>query len=217
MNTGISIRFYLAILVSLLFQPELPACSCGNIDSEKDQAAVQEMPLARFRERFDGKASRSNIQFTAEAYGGKPFLRYFGPHFTFHLHPTPQGWLLSVTDQRGTEDISRLTPPFHFVPNPREIEGWHFRNADNSGPNEPGDKNVNAPGEIREFIFSPEVGRTIDGPTAHRKPDEKEIDRIRQYGTGTLTILEFRLKDLEPGKQAGFEWMRFRVEISWPQ
>ena len=58
---------------------------------------------------------------------------------------------------RAATKISRgLTPPWHLVPNPRYVEGWHFRNASNTGPN---DGSVNAPQETREFIFSPEVGR----------------------------------------------------------
>jgi len=55
------------------------------------------------------------------------------------LTPVSEGWFLAVTTEgRETEDLSRLTPPWHFVPNPREIEGWHFRNADNTGPNDGG-------------------------------------------------------------------------------
>ena len=101
------------------------------------------------------------------------------------------------------------------MPNPRDIEGWHFRNADNSGPNEPGDKNVNAPGEKREFIFSPAVGRTIAGPEAKRSPTPEEIDAIRSLGRGKLRILDYQLKDLEPQKQARFQWMNFEVELSY--
>ena len=52
-----------------------------------------------------------------------------------------------------------MTPPWHFVPNAREIEGWHFRNGDNTAPN---DASVNALQELREFIFSPAVGRGIE-------------------------------------------------------
>ena len=37
--------------------------------------------------------------------------------------------------------------------NHKYIVGWHFRNFDNSGPNEVGPKNVNAPGKVREFYF----------------------------------------------------------------
>ena len=142
---------------------------------------------------------------------GETFEKAFGPGFYFRLEPNAYGWLITLRDERGSEDLSRLTPPFHFVPNPREIEGWHFRNADNSGPNEPGEKNVNAPGLIREFIFSPEVGRTINYP-----PKPEEIEKIRRFGRGELRILDYKLGDLVPGKRARFEWMRFEVDLSWP-
>jgi len=164
-----------------------------------------------------GQSLRTQITFKGEVWGGKSFKQTFGPGFYFYLEPVPHGWLIVIRDKRETEDISRLTPPFHFVPNPREIEGWHFRNIDNSGPNEPGEKNVNAPGVVREFIFSPQVGRTIDGPEAKRKPTPKEIEKIRKDGQGKLIILDYRLKDLEPRKQASFEWMRFKVDLSWPK
>jgi hypothetical protein len=76
------------------------------------------------------------------------------------LMSTAEGWLLEVaTKGREAEDLSRLTPPWHCAPNPRQIEGWHVRNVDNSAPN---DGSVNAPQEFREFIFSPAVGREIE-------------------------------------------------------
>jgi len=72
-------------------------------------------------------------------------------------------------------------------------------------PNEAGEKNVSAPGIAREFIFSPEVGRNIDGPMAGGKPTAEEIKRVGQFGRGELRILDDRLTDLESGKQARFE------------
>jgi hypothetical protein len=162
------------------------------------------------------ETARVNVKISGEVKMGQPFEKSFGPAFRFHLTPTPCGWLIVIRDEQKSEDISRLTHPFHFVPNPREIEGWHFRNSDNSGPNEAGDKNVNAPGEIREFIFSPEVGKSIAPPEAKRQPTVEEIDRVRHFGHGRLKILDYRLTDLIPGQQAKFEWMRFEVELSWP-
>ena len=159
---------------------------------------------------------RAYIKISGEVSAGKSFERGFGAGFRFCLDPSPYGWLIVVREKQASEDISCLTPPFHFVPNPREIEGWHFRNADNSGPNEPGEKNVNAPGLVREFIFSPAVGRTIGGPEAKKQPTEKEVEQVRRFGQGKLKILEYRLGDLEHGKQAKFEWMRFEVDLSWP-
>jgi hypothetical protein len=159
---------------------------------------------------------QARTRITGEVSGGKVFEQTFAPGFYFCLDPTPFGWLIAVRDKRRTEDISRLTPPFHFVPNPREIEGWHFRNADNSGPNEAGEQNINAPGEIREFIFSPEVGKTVNGPDAKRQPTPEEIEQVGRFGRGKLKILDYRLGDLKIGQQAKFEWMRFEVDLSWP-
>ena len=75
-------------------------------------------------------------------------------NLTFRLVPLPSGWIIWMGNpQDSTKDfVSVATPPFRGL-NARIIEGWHFRNADNSGPNLPGDKNVNAPGEIRSFYF----------------------------------------------------------------
>lgn len=160
--------------------------------------------------------SRDRTILTGEASAGNLFERPFGPGFSFRLEPRPFGWAIVIHDAAAADDLARLTPPFHFVPNPRDIEGWHFRNADNTGPNEPGEKNVNAPGAVREFIFSPDVGKTIAGPDATGPVTEEDVERVRQFGRGTLTILNFRLADAEPGKTARFEWIRFRVELSWP-
>ena len=161
---------------------------------------AEEKETKRIHERIKGEVKMDET-----------FEQAFGPGFCFRLDPDPLGWTIVIKDERGTEDISRLTPPFHFVPNPRDIEGWHFRNADNSGRNEAGEKNVNAPGEVREFIFSPEVGRTIHYP---HKPGEME--KIKRFGRGELRILDYKLGDLVPGEKARFEWMRFEVDLSWP-
>lgn len=159
---------------------------------------------------------RNSLTIFGEVTAGNLFERPFGPGWSFRLEPGAFGWTIAIRDAEAADDLARLTPPFHFVPNPRDLEGWHFRNADNSGPNGPGEKNVNAPGEVREFIFSPQVGKTIDGPGATGPVTEEDIERVRRYGRGTLTILEYRLADAEPGKTARFDWLRFKVELSWP-
>lgn len=189
----------------------------GNLDNAQDKNASLEIDLQELRGKLMNGCpeDRSRITFSARISAGEALVKDFGPGFTFHLVPNPYGWEIFIKDDRGTENIARLTPPFHSVPNPREIEGWHFRNADNSGPNEAGDKNINAPGEKREFIFSPAVGRTIGGPNAGRSPGREAIEAIRSFGRGTLTILRYQLADLEPGKQARFQWMEFEVELSW--
>lgn len=165
----------------------------------------------------DDALAQQSVTFSGELDQKRDFIRAFGSRFAFVLKPIDHGWVIQIRDERGTEVISRFTPPWHFVPNPRYIEGWHFRNSDNSGPNEPDSKNVNAPQTIREFIFSPEVGRTIGGPEARRHPTHEEVERIAEFGRGKLTILDYRLANLAQGQRAHFEWMKFEVELSWPK
>lgn len=128
------------------------------------------------------------------------------------LRPDSEGWFLTVTTKgRETEDLSRLTPPWHFVPNPREIEGWHFRNTDNTGPNE---GSVNAPQELREFIFSPEVGRTIEhNGNATTRAD---VEKVRAFGRGWFFIESYRLTAPRRGELAAFERITFSACVTWP-
>jgi hypothetical protein len=167
-------------------------------------------------EVHENKMARSTARFTGEIKRGQVYKRYFGPGFHFRLEPRPHGWEITIRHLSGEENIARLTPPFHFAPNPREIEGWHFRNSDNSGANESGEKNVNAPGDEREFIFSPEVGRTIQGPGSRQAINVEDVETVRSFGQGRLKILEYRLGNLKTGERATFESMRFEVELSWP-
>jgi hypothetical protein len=194
----------------------------GNLDDPSDVNASQPVPLDEFRARLtaaiaaaDSAAPRAWTAFEGEVGSGESFAHPFGAGLEFRLEPQPLGWRIAVRQEGRDEDLARLTPPFHFVPNPREIEGWHFRNADNTGPNEPGEQSVNAPGAVREFVFSPDVGRTIAGPSATASVSPDDVDAVRRFGEGTLTILEYRLTPPAAGAQAGMEWMRFRVELSW--
>jgi hypothetical protein len=114
-----------------------------------------------------------------------------------------------VRDDRPHENIARLTPPFHFVPNPRYLEGWHFRNADNSGPN---DGSVNAPQEEREFIFSPDVGHTIDYP-----PGDAAAEKLAAFGRGSLVITSMELGHLATGQRARLERIAVTVRLMWPK
>ena len=112
--------------------------------------------------------------------------------------------------------------------NALRIEGWHFRNSDNSGPNEPGPNNVNAPQELREFYFvlnEADYRSAFDAlqillwPYSYSK---QQIDategahaKVRK-GRGKLMIRDFKLNALEPGKQAGIDRMAFHVELTFP-
>jgi hypothetical protein len=120
-----------------------------------------------------------------------------------------------------------VTPPFHGI-NALYIEGWHFRNSDNSGPNEAGEKNVNAPQEEREFQF---VTNESDYKKASEALDkivypyiysEKEVDAAKKEfneikkGEGLLKIEKMELGNLIIGEQAWFNKMEFQVWLKLP-
>ena len=141
---------------------------------------------------------------------GSTFRSGFGDDFTFVLAPNEYGWLVRVEQRDRDEDLARLTPPWHFVPNPRSVEGWHFRNASNTGPN---DGSVNAPQERREFVFSPEVGRSLDYDGS--ATPASAVEEARSFGRGELTLTDFRLTPFAEGERASFESISFELCLVW--
>ncbi len=155
----------------------------------------------RAAERIQGEIAQG-ARFTKTTAGG----------WMLRLVPTAAGWLVEVgTTDRPSEDLSRLTPPWHGVPNARELDGWHFRNADNTGPNE-GD--VNAPQQLRELVFSPDVGRGIEYKGSATRPEA--VEAVRAFGRGWLFVDAYRLTPPARGQRAAFEMLRFTACLTWP-
>jgi hypothetical protein len=127
----------------------------------------------------------------------------------------PTGWTLSVRERGRDEELSRLTPPLHSAPNPRDLEGWQFcAPADHACEAEAAARN--APGRVRDFIFSPEVGRTIQGPEARRGPGLEDIHRVMRFGRGRLRVLDYRLAEPSSSGEPKLTWIRFEVQLNWP-
>jgi hypothetical protein len=183
-------RRYLSILAGALVLPKL--------------AFAAEPPPCPAEE---GRATRV---LTGEIAGAHEYREDLGNGWAFALVPARHGWDLRVLDARGL-DLTQLTPPYRFAPNPREIYGWHFRNEANTGPNE---GSVNAPQHLRDFLISPGVSGT-DGL---RAPADMTADPValQSSGRGVLTVLDFGLADLEPGQVARMVYMRFHACLSWP-
>ncbi len=82
-------------------------------------------------------------RFVGEVARGQTFEKEISASLAFRLIPNEYGWTVSVgTPVRADADFSAvMTPPFRGM-NHRYIEGWHFRNVDNSGRNEPGPKKL---------------------------------------------------------------------------
>lgn len=140
--------------------------------------------------------TRQVAHLSGEVGGRHANRQDFGPGWSFALLPAAQGYNLRIFDVEG-RDLSAMTPPLRGSPNPREISGWHFRNADNSGPNR---GEVNAPQELRLFVFDPDpaVG-----------PEEAK-------GRGWIFLRDFGLADLEPGETARMVYLDYEACLSWP-
>lgn len=140
-------------------------------------------------------SERRSARVVGEVMGSHPFRAMISDGLFFLLEPGRHGWDLAILDARE-RDVSAMTPPLRFAPNPRQIYGWHFRNADNSGPN---DGSVNAPQGTRLFIFESAPGED--------PPD----------GRGLLTIQDYGLSDLSTGQKARMSYLKFDVCLTWPK
>ena len=150
-----------------------------------------------------------------EIAGAHSFYAPVGPGWVFSLQHYPYGWSIRLYDRAGGDavDMTSITPPFRTVPNPRDIEGWHFRNAANTGPNI-GD--VNAPQKDRLFVFSSSLSGT-GGFKPPSGPQALSVTPADTDGRGWLKILDYGLSDLAPGDRARMTYLKFEACLTWPK
>jgi hypothetical protein len=149
----------------------------------------------------------TTIRFSGAIKAGRRLEHPFGDRFVFALEPAQYGWCISVYEKGRKEDLAELTLPL-YGPNPRAIEGRHFRNEANTAP-------MNVPQENREFIFSPEVGRTINPPESTNRITEDDIDRIGAFGQGELKITRLKLSPPQGHGIASIGQMKFDCKLTW--
>jgi hypothetical protein len=169
------------------------------------------------------------ITIHGEVRRGETFEHTIRPNLIFLMSPTDFGWVISVGDtvSPGNNFCAVVTPPYRGI-NAIYLEGWHFRNSDNSGPNDVGPKNVNAPGEERSFSFVLNVvdyKKAFDAlqkllwPYSYSRQEIDEANRAHdqlEKAQGVLTVKELKLNNLVAGQQAGIDYMRFNVELILP-
>jgi len=156
----------------------------------------------------------ATIEFSGSIKAGQRFEHPFGDRFIFALEPMQYGWEISVYEKGRKTDLAELTLPLHG-PNPTDIEGWHFRNEDNTGSSNEHDAAIG--NDIREFVFSPEVGKTINAPESTNEITEDDIDRIDAFGQGELKIMHMKLSSPQLHGTANFEQMNFHCKLTWRQ
>jgi len=164
--------------------------------------------------------STHGIQFQGHITKGQQFQEDIGHGLVFQLTPDEDGWSIDIFPQggHGANDYSLTdiaTPPFHGITSV-QLEGWHFRNARNTGPN---DGSVNAPQEERDFQF---VMNEADARTVADAIDQYEEGKTPDFspdvsfGHGKLVVRALTLGNLVPGLQAWIESMDFSVSLEFP-
>jgi hypothetical protein len=171
--------------------------------------------------------SDRSVKLIGEVVEGQMFERDIGAGLIFRLVPGEHGWTIFIGDKNKPENnfSSVATPPYHGVNN-IDIKGWHFRNSDNTGQNEPGAKNVNTPGDVRKFYFvlnNTEYQKASDAlqkilySYSYSIQEVEEAEHVHVLkGWGTLTVKDLKLNTLEADKQAGIDSMKFEVEFFFP-
>lgn len=174
------------------------------------------------------EARPKTAKVSGEVLKGRSFEKQIEANLFFRLIPQELGWTIFIGNKAGADNnfCAVVTPPYRGV-NHLYIEGWHFRNEDNSGPNEVGPKNVNAPQEARHFYFvlnAADYHKAFDAlqillwPYTHPKQQINWAENVHAKlpkGSGTVTIRDLKLNTLEFGKQAGIDRMTFDVLLKF--
>lgn len=214
--------------ILIAFTVVFVALSGHFIDAVPFDTAFAADSIAQTSESTQVRGAQRAVGFSGEALKGQGFERQIGTNLYFRLIPEELGWSISIGSKAGSENFcSVATPPYRGL-NALRIEGWHFRNSDNTGPNEPGPRNVNAPQEVREFYFvlnDADYRRASDAlqvlmwPYNYSKQQidaaEKAHAKLRK-GRGRVTIRGLTLNTLDFGKRAGIDRMTFDVELAFP-
>ncbi len=197
-----------------------PPVTSTNIPTQPSEARISITPT--FIPTFTPQIN-SIIKFKGAVSRGQIFEKEISNDLVFRLDQSGQDWGIWIGDKSETNhDFSALaTPPFHGM-NSSYIEGWHFRNSDNSGPNEAGEKNVNAPQHERRFCFflneaDYQIAYYYRNDQLLSSDEERheiqEKFRSLEAKAGTLNITHLELGNLLINERAWIEHMKFEVEL----
>jgi hypothetical protein len=190
------------------------------------------LPILLLGATFARPAAADPLVMQGEAQRGETLIQQFkhgGHNYEFRLVPMGYGWSVWIGDPvyRDHNFVAVATPPYRGI-NPSVIQGWHFRNADNTGPNKAGEGNINAPGRERDMAFvldsagyqaAREAMAVLMQPTGKT---EAEIDAAERRlkavprATAVMNIQALELGNLAKGQKAWIERMAFRLQISFP-
>ena len=148
-----------------------------------------------------------DVVFSDKVVAGQSYRKQLSKNYAFGLVPLDDGWFVNVI-YRGRQVL--LTIPFYPPARPYFIEGWHFRNSDNTGPNGPGPKNVNAAQRTRYLSYSPECW------SGHICDAESEISAFHgPVSCFIVTVDSMELGNLVPNEKANIQRMAFTVKFAY--
>lgn len=141
---------------------------------------------------------------------GAEFITPFGIRFEFLLEPVRSGWEIFVREKGRAENLARLTPHLHSSPNPRSIEACHFEKPSDNCPCSfgPG-SSLSYP---RRFIFSPLIGKEIDGSDSKISVTPEEIEKVALFGSGEFYVEKYGMGKDEKGCPV-IKVLEFRIMV----
>ena len=168
-----------------------------------------------------------SVRLRGEVHHSEKFEREIGRDLVFRLIPDEYGWDIEVgpTD-RMDNYMDCVNGPLHGI-TPYQIEGWLFRNDDNTANRKPSELMTPGIGEKREFQFvltaRDQERSCADLDRMEQIYDDKAPDRRAATGhfgehaggDGSVTITSMTLGHLNPGAQAWIESMRFEATFSF--
>lgn len=167
------------------------------------------------------------IRLRGEIHRSEKFEKEIGRGLVFRLAPSEFGWDIEVGPKDSTDNyMDCVNEPLHGI-TPFQIEGWLFRNDDNTAARKPSDLLVPGIGEKREFQFvltaADEAKSCADLEKMESSWDEKSSEPmaasrrfgIHAGGNGSVTITSMTLGNLKPGQQAWIESMQFEGTFSF--
>ena len=158
-----------------------------------------------------------NPYIPAEIYGNHNFAQALDNGWVFRLSASQYGWkiyVFSSDENTPNIDMAQVTPSYRSLPSQLEIDGWHFRNAANTGANK-GD--VNAPQHLRIFSFSRALIGTGGFKSSLGADGPPMFEADPNDGRGWFKILGFGLTDLEQGQKAKMNYLEFKACLTWPK
>lgn len=158
-----------------------------------------------------GASPHYDVEFSGNVVADQSYHKHLSKNYAFGLQPLSDGWFVEVF-YLGRQVL--ITVPFYPDARPYDIEGWHFRNSDNTGPNELGPKNVNAEQRKRFLMYSPQCW----SGGQPRCSSEHDLSVFKgTISCFTVTVESMELGNLVPKMKANIKRMSFTVRFAYAE